>query len=74
MSERISASTRAREFLDSIVEGSPEQNSMLWFENAPYVVRLVAFIKLDVSATYKSLQTPKTDKNPIQIRHLPTDD
>lgn len=45
---RISASARAREFLDSIVEGSPEQDSMLWFENAPYVVRLAAFIKLDV--------------------------
>lgn len=48
---RTSALTRAREFLDSIVEGSPEQDSMLWFENEPHEVRLAAFIKLDVGQT-----------------------
>lgn len=48
---QTSALTRAREFLDSIAEGSPEQDSMLWFENEPHEVRLAAFIKLDVGQT-----------------------
>lgn len=41
----------AREFLDSIVDGSPEDDARIWFENAPYEMRLAAFIKLDVKTT-----------------------
>lgn len=40
-------SAQAKEFLDAITENSPEEDSYLWFENAPPLVRLVAFIKLE---------------------------
>lgn len=47
MSERMGPSERARQFLDAITEGSPEQDSLLWYENAPPDVRKAAFIKVD---------------------------
>lgn len=38
---------RAKAFLDSIEEDSSEDLSRIWFENAPYEVRLAAFIQLE---------------------------
>lgn len=37
---------QAREFLAGIVEGSPEDDARIWFENAPYEMKLAAFIRL----------------------------
>lgn len=45
---RKSQVDQAREFLDNIVENSPEDHARIWFENALPEVRLAAFIKLDV--------------------------
>lgn len=44
-----SAHTRAAEFLNSIQDGSPEDDSRIWFDNATPEQRLAAFIKLDVA-------------------------
>lgn len=48
----------ARAFLDAIVEGSPEQDSMLWFENNHRDVRLAAFVKteMEVNRVWALLQ------------------
>lgn len=59
---RTSALTRACEFLGSITEGSPEQESLLWFENAQHEVRLAAFIKLDTYA--KQLAEERANDSP----------
>lgn len=39
---------QAKEFLTGIIDGSPEDDARIWFENAPYEMKLAAFIKLDV--------------------------
>lgn len=43
----------AREFLASIVDGSPEDTSRCWFENAPPEVRCEAFVRLEVASLRK---------------------
>ena len=43
-----SAHTRAVDYLDSIAEDSPEQDSLIWFENATPETRAAAFVKLEM--------------------------
>jgi hypothetical protein len=47
---------RARAFLDRIVDGSPEDDARIWFENAQLELRLAAFIALDVAAPTKDAE------------------
>lgn len=38
---------RAKAFLESIEDDTPEDLSRIWFENALYEVRLAAFVQLE---------------------------
>lgn len=40
---------RAIAFLATIQEDSPEQDSLLWYENATHEERLAAFIRLEIA-------------------------
>ena len=45
--ERKSNRQRAIDFLETIKEGSREDDARIWFENATHEERLAAFIRLD---------------------------
>lgn len=45
--DRLSNHLESCRFLDDIIDGSPEDDARIWFENATPAMRLAAFIQLD---------------------------